>query len=314
MPGIDGWALLTQLKRMPHTARIPVIVCSVVDEASRALVLGASDYLLKPLAEDDLLRSLQSIGIPLHRIAGMEVLLVGEELTRVEEHLRSAGAKVTRVVALEELARKPELQPDVGIFDLSMATPEQIAALSDGDGPSFPVLALIDDAERAPRWLQSLTQLATREALERDRLVRAVHEAARRQTTPEWYAGTGLPGPSSLLGHLRTSAARAAFDKLSLAIAIADIAVPSSAIAAPWVQLLFQRLRQTDFLAVATERRLVLVVHGAAPDDAPGIQDRFRSLLTMVLGLDVRAVRMLERTIDAQEVEALFEEITGPDA
>ena len=314
MPGIDGWALLTQLKRMPHTSRIPVIVCSVADEPSRALVLGASDYLLKPVAKDVLLRSLESIGIPLHRIAGMDVLLVGEELARVEEHLRSAGAKVTRVLALEELARRPELRPDVGIFDLSMATPEQIGSLADAHGLSFPVLALIDDAERAPTWLQSLTQLATREALECDRLVRAVHDAARRQTTPEWYAGTGLPGPSSLLGHLRTSAARAAFDKLSLAIAVAEIAVPSSAIAAPWVQLLFQRLRQTDFVAVATERRLVLVVHGATPEDTPGISERFHSLLTMILGLDVRAVRMLERSIDAHGVEALFEEITGPDA
>jgi hypothetical protein len=139
-----------------------------------------------------------------------------------------------------------------------------------------------------------------------------VYDAARRSSAPEWYAGTGLPGPSSLLGHLRTSAARAAFDEPYLVIAVADIAAPHAPVAAPWVQLLFQRLRQTDFLAVAAERRLVLVVHGATPDDLPGIKERLRSLLTMILGLEVTAVRVSEHHLGVESAEELFKACTLP--
>jgi CheY-like chemotaxis protein len=47
LPGIDGWAVLSALKADPATSDIPVIVVSVVDEASRGLALGAADYLVK---------------------------------------------------------------------------------------------------------------------------------------------------------------------------------------------------------------------------------------------------------------------------
>jgi signal transduction histidine kinase/CheY-like chemotaxis protein len=312
MPGIDGWALLTQLKRTPQTARIPVIVCSVVDEPSRALVLGASDYLVKPIANETLLRSLESIGVPLHRIAGMRVLLVGDDIDHVEQHLRSAGTEVRRVRALAELEQMPDYQPDVGLLDLSTATAEQVLALTTAHSLRFPLLALIDEHERAPAWLPALSQLAPVEARERDRLVRAVHESTRRRATPEWYAGTGLPGPSSLAGHLRASAARAAFDPLYLVVAIAEVTPPATPISAPWVQLLFQRLRQTDFLAAASERRLVLVVHGASAEDVPGIEQRFRALLTMILGLEVRSLSTIERTVDEQGVDELFVACTQP--
>jgi signal transduction histidine kinase/ActR/RegA family two-component response regulator len=58
LPGKDGWEVLTTLKADPTTARIPVVVVSIVDERSKGLSLGAAEYLVKPVAREDLLRAL----------------------------------------------------------------------------------------------------------------------------------------------------------------------------------------------------------------------------------------------------------------
>lgn len=61
MPGFDGWQVLTELKRERETRDIPVIICSIVEQQERGFSLGAADYLLKPILEDDLLSSLDRL-------------------------------------------------------------------------------------------------------------------------------------------------------------------------------------------------------------------------------------------------------------
>ncbi len=61
MPGVDGWTVLTELKADPTTRDIPVIVCSIIEEQERGFSLGAADYLLKPILEDDLLNALDRL-------------------------------------------------------------------------------------------------------------------------------------------------------------------------------------------------------------------------------------------------------------
>jgi CheY-like chemotaxis protein len=63
LPGLDGWQLLTSLKADGVTAGIPVIVVTIVDERSRGLALGASEYLTKPVARDELLAALSRVGL-----------------------------------------------------------------------------------------------------------------------------------------------------------------------------------------------------------------------------------------------------------
>jgi DNA-binding response OmpR family regulator len=65
LPGLDGWELLTSLKADSTTAGIPVIVVTIVDERSRGLALGASEYLIKPVARDQLLGALSRVGLAL---------------------------------------------------------------------------------------------------------------------------------------------------------------------------------------------------------------------------------------------------------
>jgi len=50
LPGIDGFEVLTQMKEMPSTSSIPVIILSNLgqkEDIERGLKLGAADYLIK---------------------------------------------------------------------------------------------------------------------------------------------------------------------------------------------------------------------------------------------------------------------------
>jgi CheY-like chemotaxis protein len=49
MPGLDGWAVLRQLKADPDTLHIPVVMVTILREESLAYALGASDILMKPV-------------------------------------------------------------------------------------------------------------------------------------------------------------------------------------------------------------------------------------------------------------------------
>ncbi|MHB0874689.1 MAG: response regulator [Anaerolineae bacterium] len=58
MRDIDGWQLLQTLKLDPATCDIPVIVCSVLDEADLARTIGADGFLRKPVTQSQLLLAL----------------------------------------------------------------------------------------------------------------------------------------------------------------------------------------------------------------------------------------------------------------
>jgi len=55
MPSIDGWTLLRSLSTNESTADIPVIVCSVVQDAQLSEALGARAHLCKPVSQGELL-------------------------------------------------------------------------------------------------------------------------------------------------------------------------------------------------------------------------------------------------------------------
>ena len=61
MPGVDGWTVLEQLKSDPDTRNIPVIICSIVAEEEKGFNLGAADYLVKPIMQDDMITALNRL-------------------------------------------------------------------------------------------------------------------------------------------------------------------------------------------------------------------------------------------------------------
>jgi len=55
----NGWEVLSQLKRDPRTSHIPLIVVSMVDQPGMGTLLGADEYLVKPVDKATLLAALQ---------------------------------------------------------------------------------------------------------------------------------------------------------------------------------------------------------------------------------------------------------------
>jgi adenylate cyclase len=55
LPNMSGWLLLEKLKENPETASIPVLVCTVSEDEDKARKLGATAFLQKPFAPDQLL-------------------------------------------------------------------------------------------------------------------------------------------------------------------------------------------------------------------------------------------------------------------
>ena len=61
MPNKDGWSVLTELKSDPATRDYPVIICSILEQADKGFSLGAADYLVKPILEEDLVHALDRL-------------------------------------------------------------------------------------------------------------------------------------------------------------------------------------------------------------------------------------------------------------
>ena len=64
LPGRDGWSVLTQIKSEPQLSAVPVVVLTAsagVTHRERALSIGATDYLVKPLSAASLRESIARI-------------------------------------------------------------------------------------------------------------------------------------------------------------------------------------------------------------------------------------------------------------
>ena len=59
MKPTNGWEILLELKGNPRTARIPVIVVTIVDQPAMGGILGADEYLMKPVEKQALLAAVK---------------------------------------------------------------------------------------------------------------------------------------------------------------------------------------------------------------------------------------------------------------
>jgi PAS domain S-box-containing protein len=186
MPGVNGWTVLPRLKRSPVTAEIPVVIVSVVEERSRGLILGACDYLVKPITRDALLNALANAGISLQHLLGVKVLLLDSgngDLLLIEGELKRAGCEVRREQSFSPETLASPL-PDVALVDLS-ASPQGglqgIEAAMLARDRSIPVVGLVDEnGPQATEWRQDVERIALSDATHPERLVRAVRQAIDR--------------------------------------------------------------------------------------------------------------------------------------
>ena len=124
MPRMDGWRVLQALRDDPATARIPVIVCSIVDNRLLGYRLGASEYLTKPVEPNALLSALARVGASPHPDTSDDVLVVDDERALREvvgAALEQAGYSVRQARSGEEALRLvAERRPRAIFVDMIM--------------------------------------------------------------------------------------------------------------------------------------------------------------------------------------------------
>jgi PAS domain S-box-containing protein len=114
MPRMDGWAVLTALKADAQLQDVPVVMLTIVNEMEMGYMLGASEYLSKPIDRDRLGATLQKYQV---KGKGTQVLVVEDDEPTCQVLRRTLAKQGWSVAeaengraALEQVARhKPEL-------------------------------------------------------------------------------------------------------------------------------------------------------------------------------------------------------------
>jgi DNA-binding response OmpR family regulator len=127
MPGMDGWAVLAQLKADPALAKVPVIMQTIVDEPQKAYTLGAADHLIKPIDRAQMVEAVRR----LRRSGNQNALLLAEDANVLEQVGRFLGAEGWTVASVTDSERARELleqrKPALVVVDLSMTRQDAFA-------------------------------------------------------------------------------------------------------------------------------------------------------------------------------------------
>jgi CheY-like chemotaxis protein len=169
----NGWEILIQLKRDPRTAQIPLIVVSIVDQPSMGTLLGADEYLVKPVDKMTLLGAIaRHVGNHPGTKPGRSILIVEDDApTRefIAEMLTTHGFLVTTAAdgaqaraqvaaALPELVILDMMLPEVSGFELLA---EWRASLRTAGLPVF-VLTSKDLSHEEQRYLRTHAEVLLR--------------------------------------------------------------------------------------------------------------------------------------------------------
>jgi len=123
MPSMDGWAVLTTLKAEPALADIPVIMLTIIDEKRFGYMLGAADYMTKPIDRKRLAAIVQKYRTD----TSVCTVLVVEDDSATRRMLRRLLKKQRWTVIEAEngrvaLERVAEQRPALILLDLMMPT------------------------------------------------------------------------------------------------------------------------------------------------------------------------------------------------
>jgi len=123
MGRVNGWELLSNFKEDPRTAEIPVIMVTIVDQPATGALLGADEYIMKPVDKTALLASVERCLNNRVKAGDFQSILVVEDdaATRefIVEFLSKQGFEVTAAAdgaaAREKVSASP---PQMVILDL----------------------------------------------------------------------------------------------------------------------------------------------------------------------------------------------------
>jgi CheY-like chemotaxis protein len=184
MPGMDGWAVLTELKADPALSEIPVIILTVMDEKQMGYALGAADYLTKPIDWERLAAVLQryECARPPCPVLVVEDDPVMREM--LQRRLEKEGWKVIEAengrVALKRMA---ERQPDLILLDFMMPEMDGFQFLDEihkrEDWRAIPIIVVTAKeltAQDRQRLNGSVEKILQKGAYSREELIREVRD------------------------------------------------------------------------------------------------------------------------------------------
>jgi signal transduction histidine kinase/DNA-binding response OmpR family regulator len=122
MKPINGWEVLIQLKRDSRTASTPVIVITIIDQPAAGAILGADEYLVKPVDKMRLLAAMERC-LGVRTLSPARSILVVEDdapaLEVITELLSAQGYTVaTAADGAQARVQVETTQPDLVILDL----------------------------------------------------------------------------------------------------------------------------------------------------------------------------------------------------
>lgn len=120
----NGWEVLAELRGDPRTASIPVIVITIADQPGSGAIVGADEYLVKPVDRTALLAALERcLGNAVVPRAQSILVVEDDAPTRefISELLTTGGhAVITAIDAAEARAHVRTVLPQLVILDLML--------------------------------------------------------------------------------------------------------------------------------------------------------------------------------------------------
>ncbi len=130
MPQVDGWTVLSALKRDPDLADIPVIIVSMLDERPLGLSLGAAEFLTKPIDRSRLVDVVKKHAGP---AKGVVLVVDGDsaQATQIAQAIGESGRSAEAVpdgrAALEWLGS--HARPALMVIDIDAAVHDGFSLL-----------------------------------------------------------------------------------------------------------------------------------------------------------------------------------------
>jgi len=193
LPDVDGWQVLSELKSMPQTRNIPVVIVSVLDRQVLGFHLGASGYLVKPVDRAELLHALKHC-VPHEGENGVcrKVMVVHtnpDELNLLAMMLSQENYQVIQALGTEEAANLAKCaHPDLVVTNLLAGKMDFLGLLeglkANPETAQIPVLALttvaLSSAEQAREEGRIEFVLLQENELIEERLLAAITNLFRR--------------------------------------------------------------------------------------------------------------------------------------
>lgn len=120
MPGRNGYEILKDIRADEGIASTPVVVITVDDDRPRALRLGATEYLTKPVPQEQLVKALSV----LHHEHDGEILIIEDDRDAADIMVRSAAQAGIRArcasTGMEGIRMIGEKAPVAVVLDLTL--------------------------------------------------------------------------------------------------------------------------------------------------------------------------------------------------